>query len=143
MLPPQVVFDTSSIVIPILRPDSANAWVRESWERNRTIPIATHETISELLTVLQQPRFSISSEQAKALTSRYASHCRILTPMPKPSAPRCRDLDDQKFIDLAYRAHADYLVSIDPDLLALEDISKVPIIRPTELYTRLSQAGEH
>ena len=143
MLPLQVVFDTSSIVIPILRPDSASAWVRESWEGNRTIPIATNETISELLAVLQQPRFSISSEQAEALTIRYASHCRILTPMPDPSAPKCRDLDDQKFVDLAYLANADYLISNDPDLLALEDISQVPIIRPSELHTRLAHTGEH
>lgn len=33
--------------------------------------------------------------------------------------PQCRDRDDQKFLELAYRAHADWLVSKDRELLRM------------------------
>jgi predicted nucleic acid-binding protein len=53
------------------------------------------------------------------------------------AAPRCRDKDDQIFIDLAFAARADALVTGDADLLSLVGASTVPILSPAELCRRI------
>lgn len=40
-------------------------------------------------------------------------------PTPGPRLPQCRDRDDQKFLELAHRAGADWLVSKDRELLRM------------------------
>jgi len=55
-------------------------------------------------------------------------------------APRCRDPDDQMFLDLALAARADVLVTGDGDLLALADKFPIPIVTPAE-FCREMEAG--
>ena len=38
---------------------------------------------------------------------------------PPAKLPQCRDRDDQKFLELAHRAQADWLVSKDRELLRM------------------------
>lgn len=52
--------------------------------------------------------------------------------MPEYKAKACRDPEDDKFLDVAFAARADYLVTGDHDLLTLKDYFNVKILRPRE-----------
>ena len=70
----------------------------------------------------------------------YLDYCeRIAVPFPPPETPICRNPNDQPFLILAYQAAADYLVTKDPDLLALSDETEIPIITLSELRVILQE----
>jgi uncharacterized protein len=56
-----------------------------------------------------------------------------------PALPRSRDPDDQKFLELAARAHADFLVTKDHALLELAARVPFRIVRPAELFADAAQ----
>ena len=130
----RLVLDTNSVLMPITRPGSSKAWLREAWEQQRIVPLTSNETESELIRTLYSPRFEIDEDQIPNIAAAYFDYCeRIVVPDPPPETPICRDPNDQPFLILAYHAAADYLVTKDPDLLALSDESEIPIITPSEL----------
>ena len=136
----RLVLDTSSVLMPITRPGSSDAWLREAWEQQRIVPLTSNETESELIQTLHSPRFGIEADQIPDFAATYFDYCeRIIVPYPPPETPICRDPNDQPFLILAYHAAADYLVTKDPDLLALKDESEISIITPSELRVILRQ----
>lgn len=136
----RLVLDTSSVLMPIARPGSSDAWLREAWEQQRIVPLTSNETESELVRTLRSPRFEIEQDAIMSVAAAYLDYCeRIVVPDPPPETPICRDPNDQPFLILAYHAAADYLVTKDPDLLALKDESEIPIVTPSELRVILRQ----
>jgi len=55
----------------------------------------------------------------------------------KESEVKCRDKDDQKFLDCARTGRADYLVTGDPDLLDLRQVGRTRILRAAGLIREL------
>ena len=59
----------------------------------------------------------------------------------------CRDPDDDKYLEIAYQAKADYIVTLDKDLLDLRDKNKqakinkhtVKILTPKEFLQTLEK----
>ncbi len=136
----RLVLDTNSVLMPITRPGSSDTWLREAWEQQRIVPLTSNETESELIRTLRSPRFEIEEGQISNVAAAYFDYCeRIAVPHPPPETPICRDPDDQSFLILAYHAAADYLVTKDPDLLALSDETEIPIITPSQLSVILQQ----
>ena len=130
----RLVLDTNSVLMPITRPGSSDVWLREAWEQQRIVPLTSNETESELIRTLRSPRFEIEQDEIMNVAGTYLDYCeRIAVPDPPPETPTCRDPNDQPFLILAYHATADYLVTRDPDLLALKDESEIPIVTPSEL----------
>ena len=65
-------------------------------------------------------------------------------PVAKPSRPaarlpRCRDADDQKFLDLALTGRAEALVTSDKKLLELAADVPFAVLTPAQLRKRLDQ----
>ena len=58
-------------------------------------------TFGEWTRVLAYPAFRLSTEQQDALHAQYLSCCTVVALPVVPGVPRCRDTDDQKFLDLA------------------------------------------
>ncbi len=130
----RLVLDTNSVLMPITRTTSSDIWLREAWEQQRIAPLISNDTEAELIRTLHNHRFGIPEDQITDTAAAYLDYCeRIAIPDPPPETPVCRDPSDQKFLILAYQAAADYLVTKDPDLLALKDESAIPIITPAEL----------
>ncbi len=77
--------------------------------------------LDELTRVLRYPELKISEAAAVALVERYTALARTAPPVSGllPALPRCRDADDQKFLELAARLPADWLISKDKALLSL------------------------
>ena len=89
---------------------------------SRVAWVATVPMREELDHVLARGHLAAWQPDPKAVGEHWARHCAI-RPTPAPSGPnprlRCRDPDDQKFIDLAVACGARWLVSRDRAVLKL------------------------
>lgn len=116
--------------------------------RNDQIDIATTpELIDELTRVLNYPIFALSGErQHQALATYLArvTHHHRHRPLREP-IPRCRDKDDQKFLDLAARIGAHALVSKDKAVLGLRRSMKArfncDVLAPAQSAAWLAAQG--
>ncbi|MXZ91157.1 MAG: putative toxin-antitoxin system toxin component, PIN family [Chloroflexi bacterium] len=136
----RVVLDTNAVLMPIARTTSSDIWLREASEQQHIVPLISSDTKAELIRTLRNPRLGISEEQITDTAAAYFDHCeRVAIPDSPPETPTCRDPKDQMFLVLAYQAAADYLVTKDPDLLALTEESVIPIITPASLRVILQR----
>lgn len=111
-------------------------------------PCADATTLDELSRVLAYPEFALAADEQAEFHAAYAARVELIAPADPDTAsslPRCRDKDDQKFIELAARAGALWLVSRDKEVLRLNRrrLNPLPyrVLLPEELAALL--AGEH
>ena len=103
--PLSLVLDTNCVLDLLLFRD-ANCQPIAHWLGTHQAQIlVTSAMLEELRRVLTYADFALSAAQQQSIWARYAAMSVLLTPaeMPPlpPSLPRCRDPDDQGFIDLA------------------------------------------
>lgn len=135
----RAVFDTNVVVSALLFAEGHLSWLRHVWREGRIVPLLSEATVRELMTVLAYPKFRLSADDLEALLTDYLPYGRSIHPLPKqPHAPHCRDGHDQMFVDLALSGHADYLVTGDKDLLALDGQLACPVVTPAALRERLT-----
>jgi predicted nucleic acid-binding protein len=140
--PLPLVLDTNVVLDMLVFDDPA---VRPLWKAltaGEAIAWADGETLGELDYVLAYPTFGLDEAARRAASERYRSLVRVATgepATPLPPLPRCRDRDDQKFLVLAARAGAAWLVSKDKRLLSLADRPSLPfgILTARQLAQRL------
>ena len=83
---------------------------------------ADESTLTELRLVLAYPSFALDEAARHAIQARYLELVRVAPEeqaLPPPPLPRCRDRDDQKFLVLAARVGASWLVSKDKRVLSM------------------------
>ena len=80
---------------------------------------ADERTMDELQRVLTYPQLKMTPEMMIERYQRYSSLVQLTPAGEAPPLPRCKDRDDQKFLELAARCAADILVSKDKALLKL------------------------
>jgi len=132
--PRRVVLDTNVAVSALVFREGRLAWLREAWEAGRIVPIVSAETVAELVRVLAYPKLKLSEEETKNVLAHYMEHAEAVREAgASVRVPECRDPDDRKFLQLAYAAKADALVTGDEDLLTLAGKSRVPILTPEAL----------
>ena len=102
------------------------------------------QTDAELAAVLQRPRFCSSpAERSEMLEHLRSWQARTSLVRLKAQAPwRCRDPNDQKFLDLAIAARASVLLTKDKALLAVHRSARrdgLMILTPREFAERLGK----
>ena len=136
--PRRVVLDTNVAVSALVFREGRLAWLREAWAAGRVVPLVSAETLAELVRVLAYPKLKLSEEETKTVLAHYMEHAEAVPELGATvRVPECRDPDDRKFLQLAYAAKADALVTGDEDLLALAARSRVPVLTPDALKTAL------
>ena len=113
------------------------SWLRAAWQSNAVRPLASRDTIAELLRVLSYPKFRLTAAEREDLLGDYLPWCEAVTVSSPIEVPDCRDPCDRPFLALALAAGADALVTGDGDLLALSDVFAVPILTPAAFRDRL------
>jgi len=84
------------------------------------VPVVSRATASEVMLVLGYPKFRLSASERDELLADYLPYCRTVRILARlPELPRCRNANDQMFVELAAVGKADLLVTGDKDLLAL------------------------
>ena len=135
--PLRVVLDTNVLVSALLYKEGELSWLPSAWRDGTVIPLAATDVITELTRILLQlgrKKFQLDPVAVEeilqgylAFTEGIANETRIAVWLPK-----CKDPDDQKFLELAYRGNADVLVTSDNALLGLARKTPFSIINPVK-----------
>lgn len=116
----RLVLDTNVVLDLVVFHDPGAAPLLAAIEACRVTLLTTAECLAELRRVLAYPEFKLDPAGQDRAYEWYAAWAEVIdTPPPEPLLPRCRDADDQKFLDLAWAAKADRLVTKDKALLEL------------------------
>jgi putative PIN family toxin of toxin-antitoxin system len=136
---PRLVLDTNTLVSALLFRQGRLTWLRTAWQDGAVTPLVCTTTVNELLRVLTYPKFRLNRDAITELLAEFLPYAEtIALSASQTNGPRCRDPDDQVFIDLAIVANADGLVTGDRDLLALADQTSLRIQPPAEWRESLS-----
>jgi putative PIN family toxin of toxin-antitoxin system len=130
----RVVFDTTVVLSALVFDGGQLTWLRAHWRDGGCIPVASRDTVAELVRILEYRKFRLTTEQRHELLADYLPFCEIVDVTKKCSVV-CRDAKDQPFLDLAHSGKADALVSGDRDLLVLAGQTKFLIESP-DAYRR-------
>lgn len=109
--------------------------MREHW-RDDCGPLISSSTVEELIRVLAYRKFRLSLEDRRELLGDYLPFCETVA-VVETCPVLCRDINDQPFLDLAYCGSADFLISGDSDLLALDGKTAFRILSPEEYRLRV------
>lgn len=127
--PLPVVLDTNVVLDLWVFNDPVTRPLAEALDERALTAWANAETLLELERVLTLPIFKLDGNAQRTVQARYRSLVHMASESslaPLPELPRCRDRDDQKFLILAARAGAAWLVSKDKRLLSLADRQGLP-----------------
>ena len=102
--------------------------------------LADRRTLDELQRVLTYPQLKLTPEMIVDRYRRYSNLVQLVDEGEAPPLPRCKDRDDQMFLELAARCGADVLVSKDKALLKLRGRTKLAfrILNPASATTLIS-----
>ncbi|MBB3267416.1 putative PIN family toxin of toxin-antitoxin system [Azospirillum sp. OGB3] len=98
--------------------------------RLRGAAFVSDATLTELCTVLLRPNFDRYRPAAEriAFLTAFAAEARRVEPVPVERL--CRDPDDDMFLAVALAADADWLVTVDRQLLSVRQVGRTRILRP-------------
>ena len=137
MTPPRLVLDTNVLLPALLFHAGSLAWLRHAWQSGTLRPLASRDTVAELIRVLACPKFELTGEGREDLLGDYLPWCETITVSNPAGIPDGRDPFDRPFLALALTGEADALVTGDKDLLVLANTFSVPILMPATFRERL------
>ncbi len=120
--PRRVVLDTNVLVSLYVFDDSRFVPLRTRIESGEWRAITNEACFNEFRRVLGYPMFALTEEQQQAALAAYGAFVTHFAGPPEgviAALPRCKDRDDQKFLELARDSAADWLVTADKALLRL------------------------
>ncbi len=134
------VLDTNVVLDLMHFADPRALPIRHALETGRIECRASAATLEELQRVLGYPEFGLTRPAQRALLARYQALAPCIDAPCVADLPRCRDADDQKFLELAAVAGARVLVSKDRALLKLAGRGCLPfrILSPQQATAQLA-----
>ena len=119
---PVIVLDTNIVLDWLVFEDGGMPELMAAIAHNQVQIASNAECRDELIRVLGYPLFKLGEDAQKRALAQYDSTVRIT---PERASllgivPRCRDRDDQKFLQLAAHACASALISKDNAVLGLK-----------------------
>lgn len=130
----RVVVDTNILVSAVL--GGALKVIVDAWKAQKFTLIVSEPIVHEYLDVLNRPKFKLTQEEISATTDFLLTLAEFVTPLETVSAI-VADPTDNKFLDAALAANADYLVSGDAHILDLESFRGIPILTARKFIDRL------
>lgn len=135
----RAVIDTGVFVSALIRKQGTTGDVLGALRDGRFTAIYTTDIVVEIIDVLGRAKFRmkyhIEPDDITILVNLIRLRGELVTPTQKVTA--CRDPKDDKFLEAAFVAKADCIVSGDADLLVLNPFEDIPILRPSEFLARL------
>ena len=95
---PRVVLDTNCIISTLLFSQQKMAWLRHAWQNEQIIPLASKDTVNELMLVLAYPKFKLGKDEQALLLADFLPYAAtvVIDKIPE-GLPLIRDKDDQMF----------------------------------------------
>ncbi len=142
MTSPRVVLDTNCLISALLFSRGRFAWLRDAWQSRRLVPLASHDTVSELVRVLAYPKFKLTRDEQETLLGEFLPYVEtVRIASTADGLPEIRDRDDIIFLVLSAVGLADALVTGDGDILAVREQFHVPILTIAEFADSLTPMG--
>ncbi len=120
---PRVVLDSNVWIDILVFDDNATRPIHAALERGDLHAVIDSRCLAELAHVLDYPQFVARAVDKAAALAAVARLATLAQPQAVPvdgaALPKCKDRDDQKFLELAHAVRADWLVSKDRALLKL------------------------
>jgi len=135
-LKPRIVVDTNVLLSGIFFEKGNEAQVLKLILEEGVGLLASLETLEELRETLTRPRFNLSPSESLAIFQVILEKCEVILNI-NDAEVKCRDRDDQKFLDCAHTGRAEYLVTGDPDLLDIRQVGRTRILRAAQLIREL------
>jgi uncharacterized protein len=140
--PLRVVFDTNVLLSMFVFADSRFAPLRAEVDAGRWLAYTRDDCLEEFRRVLDYAMFKLEPERQAAALAAYIAVARQPEPLSllePPALPKCKDKDDQKFLELARDIGADWLVSSDKALLKLNRkmLGRYRILKPEQALKEL------
>lgn len=135
----RLVLDTN-VVLDLFHWSNVDAApIMAALEAGHIEALADERTLDELQRVLTYPQLKLTPALITERYERYVSRVTCVAAGEAPPLPRCKDRDDQKFLELAARGAADLLVSKDKALLKLRGRTRLGfgIVLPAVASARL------
>lgn len=121
--PERLVLDTNVWLDLLHFADPRCARLQAALRDGRAVALTDAACRAEWQRVLRYPALALGAADIERLCALFDAMTTGLDapqrPQPWPLLPRCRDRDDQKFLELACAGAADLLLSRDAELLAL------------------------
>lgn len=119
--PLRLVLDTNVWLDLLLFEDPGCALLRARLQSGAAIALTDDRCRDEWLRVLDYPALGLPPARIAELRGRFDANAAMLPPVSPVCGPlpRCRDRDDQKFLELAAASAATALLTRDDALLAL------------------------
>jgi putative PIN family toxin of toxin-antitoxin system len=142
----RVVLDTNVLVSALLYQDGGLKWLHDAWKEGRVVPLTDQSVIDELrriLVPLGAKKFQLDESAVGEIVARYLGFTEAVPVDAEMDAPlpKCKDPDDQKFLELAQRGRSDVLVTSDGALLGLARRVSFRILSPPK-FTQYALALE-
>lgn len=135
-VPPRVVLDTNVVLSALVFRAGLASRLRVLWQQGAFLPVVSRGSAAELMRVLAYPKFKLDADEREELLADYLPYAQTVADIQTPAVADglvCRDPADQMFLDLAYSAQVEALVSGDEDLLSLRDqCPRFAILRPAD-----------
>ncbi|MCL4544319.1 MAG: putative toxin-antitoxin system toxin component, PIN family [Chloroflexi bacterium] len=138
---PRIVIDTNVLISAVIVAGGFPDRVVGAWFRRRVALLMCQQLFAELSEVLGRERitrlYRSAPERRKRIMDDILFAAEWVSPLDESSLPlSSRDPKDNKFLACALAAHADFIVSGDADLLALNGNSALGatrVVTPREL----------
>lgn len=115
-----VVLDTNTWLDVLLFRDPRCAALATAIADGSVVAVTSGPCRDEWLRVIGYPALGLDAPARDALAAAFDTLAKPIADVPPaPALPRCRDADDQKFLELALHAGATTLFTRDAELLAL------------------------
>ena len=127
----KVVLDTSVLVAGLLSKRGASAEVVSLVLTGKVHSFHTKAVMAELGEVLLRPKFWLDEQISEHYVRLLMDASFQVEPLEAFAVTRCRDPKDDQFLSLASQTEADYIVSLDKDLLDLKKHAASDIAEPS------------
>jgi putative PIN family toxin of toxin-antitoxin system len=142
----RIVFDTNVLLSLFVFADSRFAPLRGEVAAGRWTALTSAPCLAEFRRVLDYPLFDLTAERQEQAYADYLALVSTIDGVPQDAAPlpKCKDRDDQKFLELARDGAAHWLVTADKALLKLRRGRRLEhlfrILTPDEVLAQLQPA---
>jgi uncharacterized protein len=139
---PSIVFDTNALISAAILPNSAS---RKAFTlaTSKFQLVSSKATLEELVGLIERPHLDkyFGSTNTRflflMLVAQLSEMCETHSIITD-----CRDIDDNKILELALDANAKIIVCGDNDLLVLNPFRGIEILRPHEFLARFLQESK-
>ena len=138
----KLVLDTNTIVSAFFW-EGNEAQLFRKIEQGKAKLYITSEILKEAEDVVKRPKFNEIMKRANLTPDQVMQKIVSLSHFviaPKITVKVCRDEKDNKFLECAESAKADYIISGDKDLLSLKEYKGISIVRTSRILQFLDDA---